>query len=345
MKYFGEYTKNFEEIVDIRLGIKHGNIDDIINMMAGRLAKYLGDESLTEGLAYALKIAINSVYGLTSAKFDNPFRDKRNVNNIVALRGALFMKTLEDELINKGYIVAHIKTDSIKIPNADPEVKQFCMDFAKKYGYTFDHEATYSKFCLVNDAVYIAKYGWAQKAKKINTWTATGAQFAHPYLFKTLFSKEPIVFDDLCEIKTVTSPAAMYLDFNENLPDVSHYEIERDKLIKKLSVDNSSEEIKNIEQRLIELDNLITKGHNYIFIGKIGKFCPIIPGGGGANLYRKKDEKYHAVTGTKGYRWMESVMVETLNKQVNIDYSYFNNLVDTAVDDISKFGDFEWFVA
>ena len=46
----------------------------------------------------ALKIAINSVYGLTSASFDNPLRDIRNKNNIVALRGALFMRTLQDEV-------------------------------------------------------------------------------------------------------------------------------------------------------------------------------------------------------------------------------------------------------
>ena len=66
----------------------------------------------------ALKTAINSVYGLTSASFDNPCRDPRNKNNIVALRGALFMKTLQDEVVSKGFKVAHIKTDSIQIPDA-----------------------------------------------------------------------------------------------------------------------------------------------------------------------------------------------------------------------------------
>ena len=30
---------------------------------------------------------LNSVYGYTSATFPNPFKDERNVNNIVALRG------------------------------------------------------------------------------------------------------------------------------------------------------------------------------------------------------------------------------------------------------------------
>ena len=59
-------------------------------MLNGALAKYLDDESTAADLAQALKIAINSVYGLTAAKFPNPFRDPRNKDNIVAKRGALF---------------------------------------------------------------------------------------------------------------------------------------------------------------------------------------------------------------------------------------------------------------
>ena len=43
--------------------------------------------------ANALKI--NSVYGLTSASFNNAFRDPRNKDNIVAKRGALFMINLK----------------------------------------------------------------------------------------------------------------------------------------------------------------------------------------------------------------------------------------------------------
>ena len=139
----------------------------------------------------------------------------KNVNNIVALRGALFMRTLQDEVQQRGFAVAHIKTDSIKIPDATPEIIAFCMDFAKKYGYTFEHEATYERMCLVNNAVYIAKYmdddqckaryGYVpgDNAEEGGEWTATGTQFQVPYVFKTLFSKEPIEFSDLCETKSV----------------------------------------------------------------------------------------------------------------------------------------------
>jgi hypothetical protein len=197
--------------------VKHKMYDEAAKFFNGIFAKHLQDKSSAKALAFALKIAINSVYGLTSAKFENPFFNPENEDNIVAKRGALFMMTLKREVQNMGYTVAHIKTDSIKIPNGDDKIKAFCMDFAKKYGYTFEHEATYEKMCLVNDAVYIAKY---KDGKHAGEWTATGTQFQVPYVFKTLFSKEPIVFNDMCETKSVTS--SLYLDFNEQLPDGEH---------------------------------------------------------------------------------------------------------------------------
>ena len=145
MNCFGEYTKHFKDILDARIAIKHKNYDTARKMMGGRLAKYLTDESTAKDLAQALKIAINSVYGLTAANFDNPFRDIRNKNNVVALRGALFMRTLQDEVANRGFQIVAIKTDSIKIADATKEIVDFCMEFANKYGYTFEHEGTYDR--------------------------------------------------------------------------------------------------------------------------------------------------------------------------------------------------------
>lgn len=321
MNYFGEYTKHFNDLMDVRIYVKHGEYEKAKGLFSGKLAKYLDDPQQAKALAQALKIAINSVYGLTSASFDNPFRNPKNVNNIVALRGALFMRTLQDEVQQRGFTVAHIKTDSIKIPDATPEIIAFCMDFAKKYGYTFEHEATYERMCLVNNAVYIAKYMDADQCKarygyvpgdnaeEGGEWTATGTQFQVPYVFKTLFSKEPIEFSDLCETKSV-SKGAIYLDKNEDLPEGEH---------------------------------------NYIFVGRVGQFCPIIPGAGGALLLREAgvkpngEMKYDSVTGAKDYRWLESEMVYQLHMEESIDKTYFNKEVDDAVKEISKYGDFEWF--
>ena len=213
LNIFGPYTKNFKELVDARLYIKHKDYENASKVFDGKLKPYLNDPEQATALSYALKIAINSVYGLTAARFDNKLRDPRNKDNIVAKRGALFMVDLKEEVQKLGYTVAHIKTDSIKIPEADSKIIEFVTEFGKKYGYTFEHEATYEKMCLVNDAVYIAKY-------KEGEWTATGAQFAHPYLFKTLFSKEPIQFKDMCETKTVST--SLYLDMNENLEEDEH---------------------------------------------------------------------------------------------------------------------------
>lgn len=296
-----EYTSRFKDILDARIAIKHKDFDKAKTMLNGALARYLTDEESAADLAQALKIAINSVYGLTSASFDNPFRDIRNKDNIVAKRGALFMINLKHEVQSRGFTVAHIKTDSIKIPDATPEIISFVMEYGKMYGYNFEHEATYDRMCLVNDAVYIAKY---KDGKHEGEWTATGTQFQIPYVFKKLFSKKEITFEDMCETKSVST--AMYLDMNENLTE---------------------------------------EEHNYIFVGKVGSFCPIKQNHGGGILYREKDGKYYAVGGTKGYRWLEAEFVEKMNKMSDIDETYYISLINDAIDTISKYGDFEWFVS
>lgn len=323
MNCFGEYTKNFTDILDARVAIKHKDFDSAREMLNGRLKPYLADESKAKDLAQALKIAVNSVYGLTAASFSNPFRDSRNRNNIVALRGALFMRTLQDEVESRGFKIVAIKTDSIKIADATKEIVEFCMEFAKKYSYTFEHEASYEKMCQINDADYVARYmstdvcestyGYVpgDNEDHAGEWTATGKQFQIPYIFKTLFSGEEVTFEDLCETKEVKT--ALYLDMNEDLPEDEH---------------------------------------DYRFIGRVSSFCPIKPGYGGGELLREgKDKegklKYSSATGAKGYRWLEA---ETVKKKLGgetdiIDKSYYNNLVDGAVEAISQHGDFEWFIS
>lgn len=352
------FTRAFYDIVYGRVHIKHKAWDEVNDILDGKLTPYvqkvISGEMSAKDLANALKIAINSVYGLTAAKFMNVFKDPRNIDNIVAKRGALFMLDLRYEVEQRGFTVAHIKTDSIKIPDATPEIIQFVMDFGKRYGYSFEHEATYDRMCLVNDAVYIAKYASAETCEELYgyvpgenkdhplTWTATGTQFQVPYVFKTLFSKEPIEFDDMCETKSV-SKGALYLDANEHLPDVSEYEKELDKAEDRYKKGLLSDTM--FEPLCSDLNAKIEEGHDYHFVGKVGQFCPIKPGCGGSVLYRMQDDKYYAAAGTTGYRWLESAMVKDLGKEADIDKSYYRKLVDDAVESISGYGDFEWFIS
>lgn len=312
LNLFGDrYTKVFADLVAVRKHIKHGELKEAGELFDGKLKPYLKDPKQAKRLSQALKIVINSVYGLTSASFDNPFRDPRNADNIVAKRGALFMIELEYQLKEKfGVEAIHIKTDSIKVENPSERVKKFIYDFGKKYGYEFEVEHIYQKFCLVNDAVYIAKLEEPEKDKKTGEdiwWDATGAQFKQPYVYKTLFSKQPIIFKDVCEVKSVKT--AIYLDMNENLPEDEH---------------------------------------NYVFVGKVGLFCPMKSGcGAGIMVAEREDKKtgekkYQAVTGTKGYRWLESEIVEG-KLEDKVDVSYYISMVDTAVKTISEYGDFEAF--
>lgn len=331
LKIFGEeYTMRFADIVQARIYIKHKEYDKARTFLDGKLAKYLDDPKMAKDLANGLKTAINSVYGLTSASFENKLKDPRNVDNIVAKYGALFMINLKHEVQDRGYTVVHIKTDSIKIANADDDIIQFVMDYGKEYGYTFEHEDTYDRMCIVNDAVYIAKYAnpWTDDDGVLHTWTATGTQFQVPYVFKTLFSGEKIDFYDLCETKS--SNTALYLDFNENLSD--------------LLFDETGNPIPDDHPNR----------HDYRFVGKIGSFVPVVDGvGGGILLRQTNDGKFGAVQGTKyinaetrtehSYRWMEAEMVQKLGLENKIDMRYYNHLVDEAIETIKQYGDFETF--
>lgn len=220
---FGPYTERLGDLVNGRVDVKHEDWQMLHDLFDGKIDKYvekaINGEITSKQLANALKTAINSVYGLTAAKFENPFRDNRNKDNIVAKRGALFMIDLAEAVKAKGWTVAHIKTDSIKIPNVDEEMWKFVKEFGLRYGYSFEWEATYDKMCLVNDAVYIARY--LNEDGTVGKWTATGAQFGEPYVFKTLFSHEDLDFSDYCQTKSVSS--SLYLDMNENLEDEHNY--------------------------------------------------------------------------------------------------------------------------
>ena len=296
LNLFGKYTDRFSDLKTARVAIKRKQFAKARKMLDGRLAPYLENEDGADKLAYALKIVINTVYGLTSATFPNPFRDNRNKDNIVAKRGALYMIDLKNDLWENDIPVVHIKTDSVKIPGASSRAIAFVKRHGKKYGYEFEHETTFEKFCLVNDAVYIAR--------KDGQWIAVGSQFQHPFIFKTLFSGEKLEFDDFCESKNVMQ-GTMYLDREEHEKD--------------------------------EALNYRSMRH----LGRTGRFVPVLEAGG--TLYRVKDEKYYAVAGTKGHRWIEAEIAKSI-PDLQIDMSYFEKLKIDAINTIEKFGSFQEFV-
>lgn len=148
-----------------------------------------------------------------------------------------------------------------------------------------------------------------ENGKEAGKWTATGTQFSVPYVFKTCFSHEDIAPRDLCEAKEVQT--AIYLNMNEGLPE-------------------GKAALK--------------------FIGKVGLFSPIKQGCGGGELVKASKKKdgtigYDSVTGTKGYRWLESEEVFSEHLEGNIDMSYYDELVNSAIETISTYGDYEWFIS
>lgn len=333
----GPYTKRFRDIVYGRIAIKHRDFKALETLLGGILKEFISDDPvILDALSLALKTVINSVYGLTCAHFANAFLDPRNIDNIVAKRGALFMCNLRKRVQELGFTVAHIKTDSIKIPDATPDILEFVDKYGKEYGYEFEHEATYDRMCLVNDAVYVAKYASEEKCAELyngfvpkdnkkhpGEWTSTGKQFSVPYIFKTLFSGEPLVFDDLCETFAVQS--ALCLDMDEKLSGVP------------------------FEKGVTYKDDGVPENHDYRFIGKTGRFTPIKLGHDGGRLLRFADGKYSYAAGAKGYRWLESETVANLGMEEFIDYRYFDDLLEKAKKNIianaTIDGGLEWFLS
>lgn len=369
------YTKIFAEIVYSRIAVKHKDYETAIKYLEGALRPFLNDENAKD-LAQGLKIIINAVYGLTKASFPNEFKDERNKDNIVAKRGNLFMLVLKEQVEKRGFEVCHIKTDSIKIANANSEIADFVIKFGKEYGYNFETEGEFEKFVLLNDAAYVAydkKEGWITKA----------AQFQEPFVKKTLFTKEPVTFDDLCQTFSVQE-GAIYLDRNENLycvDDELEKEIKaldrlRNKFTKHLKNTNpgisdnwitsfifgeqrakdylrdnpdpkSELYLQNIIAQIEKVDALnstVDLGHNLQFIGRVGRFCPVIDGADGGILWRIQNNKKYAVNGTSGYRWLEAEYILKYGLKSKINMKYFANLVDKAAEAISKYGDLEWFI-
>lgn len=357
----GKYTQRYADLRQARVYIKHGDFESAGKLFDGKLKKYLTNPDAATELSAALKLPLNSFFGISFASYSNPARDSRDKNNIIALRGALFMKTLFDEIEARGFHVIHNKTDSCKIPNATLDIVHFVQDFARKYGYEMEHEATYDRICLIDDAQYVASYMDIKKceelygyvpsdnrkhfAKNSHPWTVTGKCFMRPCVFKTLFSGEPISFEDRCETKTVKD-AVIYLDMNEKLPDVRLYEKEYERRLAN-SKDSSKKFRLNPDMSSLSDDEIakkISEGHSYKFVGRVGSFYPIRPGLGGGLLVVNRNNKYDSVSGSKGFRWLEAEVVKALGKEDDVDYAYYQKQIDESIEFINKFGSFDSFI-
>ena len=139
------------------------------------------------------------------------------------------------------------------------------------------------------------------KKTKLMKMDRNRCAICRPYIFKKFFSKEEVIFDDYIQKKSVSSPAVIYLDFDENLP----------------------------EGELIIL-----------YVGRVGGFIPVVPGANVVNYIALKMVSYSAITGTKGYRWKEAEVVKELNQEDQLDITYFHELAKKAIAAISKYGDF-----
>lgn len=307
LHYLGEYEKNYSDMINARAAIKHKDYELAKTFFDGKLAPYLTNPDDAKGLSKALKLAQNQLYGITFASYDLPSVDPRNVNNIIALRGALFMIKLRHEVEDRGFVVTHCKTDSIKVVKPSKEISDFIFDFGHKYGYDFEIEHTWKKLCLIDRAQFIGMHN-DDDPESPGAWDAVGKKFQVPYVYKSLFTHEPIIFDDMCETFNVKTGSSLHLVFNEG----TNKEVDK-------------------------------------FIGRVGQFTPMLPGHG-AYLYRVKEGKRYAATGTtnkktkKKYEWLESDTVLDQHLEDYIDRSFYIDKCNEAIDLIKSYGDYDRFV-
>jgi hypothetical protein len=73
-------------------------------------------------------------------------------------------------------------------------------------------------------------------------------------------------------------------------------------------------------------------------LGRTGRFVPVLQGGG--TLYRVKDDRFYLVTGTKGHKWVEAEIAQSMDN-LQIDMSYFEKLQKEAIKTIEEFGSYE----
>lgn len=190
LNYFGEFTPSYAALKQVKFHLSANDFDGAIAALP-ILKPILADpKTNVKAIITAVKRALNSAYGLTSASFDNALKNPQNIDNIVAKRGSLFMITLQRHLESKNIHVIHIKTDSIKISDPTEEIINEIQQFGLDYGYEFEVEDTYAPFVLIDKAQLI---GYSASHE---SWHAIGTKFINPYNYKTLFSHEDYVLDD-----------------------------------------------------------------------------------------------------------------------------------------------------
>src|SRR5699024_1203757 len=182
---------------------------------------------------------------------------------------------------------------------ATQEIIVFVREYGRQHGYTFDHENTYSKMAVVNKSEYICQF--EENGQMV--WEATGSKFAQPYVFKKLFSKEPVLVEDYAIMKQVKS--AIYLGDTFIGKSANVY------------ASHSGDTMYRVT------DN-----------PKAGQ--PIVDKKTKEEIGIEPDKLKHAVTGTKGHLWK---LFRSYSGKEDIDMLYYDTLVKDAIKSLESVGD------
>ena len=84
--------------------------------------------------------------------------------------------------------------------------------------------------------------------------------------------------------------------------------------------------------------------HNYVHVGKVGSFVPVIDGVNGGLLLRKNGDSYNAVVGTKDIDGKKVRLSNRLETKIKLHCLIFYRLMDDAIASIKAYGELNTFV-
>ena len=156
IRYFGDFTERIKQLRDVRLALKRKDLPEV-HRLYKEFGEFITNEHIDFKLASdMLKLCLNSLYGLSSASFDNFMKLPENETNLIANLGNIMMNELYRICTEeKNWKVVHIKTDGIKIANCTDEMIKFCIDFARSWGYNFSIDEKYKEFLIIDKSNYI----------------------------------------------------------------------------------------------------------------------------------------------------------------------------------------------
>ena len=311
VKYFGKYTKNYQDILDLKELCSSKKGFDYIKEELAKKGHIVNNEEELKEKRGLFKLILNSTYGNTYIKDKKTNKVKESTlnkceHNIIALNGSCYSSTLHHELVKEfpDIVIVQMKTDSIKIANCTQKHIDFCNKLAKGYGFTYKVEDTFQYIaCKGNEYIAINSKGEIVKSSSDDE--------QEDYAIDIKGSSFKILYDDRGVLRTKNDLRSLLI----TIKGKSVYKLGTKQEIGKKTILNY---VKDVQSQ------------------KVQYFLPVIDAckEGLYPYYENKNGSKCAVSGFKNQKVIaiyDLKELETIDKSM-IDYDFFQNNVLNVLD-------------